>query len=102
MKQRMPWLDCVCVNLPYFILEYISSKIIILIPRSRGFILAKIFYAIYIPKMSPTVELRVGDKCIRDYLEAVTGFLNIDVPLIRWLRTSKKLALMLMHKFMRR
>ena len=42
------------------------------------------------------------DECIRDYLEAVTGFPNIIDQLICWLHTAKKLALMLMHKFMRR
>jgi hypothetical protein len=36
------------------------------------------------------------DKCIRDYLEAVTGFPNIGDQLICWLCT------MPMHKFMRR
>ncbi len=40
------------------------------------------------------------NKCIRDYLEAVAGFLNIGNQLIRWLRTSKKPALMPMHEFM--
>ncbi len=41
------------------------------------------------------------DKCIRDYLEAITGFPNIGDQLICWLRTSKKPALMPMHEFMR-
>jgi hypothetical protein len=41
------------------------------------------------------------DKCIRDCFEAVSGFLNIGHQLIHWLRTSKKPALMPMHKFMR-
>jgi hypothetical protein len=41
------------------------------------------------------------DKCIREYLEAVAGFPNIGNQLIRWLRTSKKPALMPMHEFMR-
>ena len=41
------------------------------------------------------------NECIRDYLEAVTGFPNIINQLIRWLHTAKKLALMLMHEFMR-
>jgi hypothetical protein len=40
------------------------------------------------------------DKCIRDYLEAVTGFPNIGNQLICWLCTSKKPALMPMHEFM--
>ncbi len=40
------------------------------------------------------------DKCIRDYLEAVTGFPNVGNHLIRWLCTAKKPALMPMHKFM--
>jgi hypothetical protein len=40
------------------------------------------------------------DKCIRDYLEAVAGFPNIGNQLICWLCTSKKPALMPMHKFM--
>ncbi len=39
------------------------------------------------------------NKCIRDYLEAVAGFLNKGDQLIRWLRTSMKPALMPMHKF---
>jgi hypothetical protein len=42
------------------------------------------------------------DKCIKDYLEALTGFPNIGNQLICWLRTSKKLALMPMHKFTQR
>jgi hypothetical protein len=42
------------------------------------------------------------EECIRDYLEAIAGFLNIGNQLICWLRTSKKPALMPMHKFMRR
>jgi hypothetical protein len=41
------------------------------------------------------------DECIRDYLEAIAGFLNIGDQLIRWLSTSKKPALMPMHEFMR-
>jgi hypothetical protein len=40
------------------------------------------------------------NNCIRDYLEAVAGFSNIGDQLICWLRTAKKPALMLMHKFM--
>jgi hypothetical protein len=40
------------------------------------------------------------DNCIRDYLEAVTGFPNIDNQLIRWLCMAKKPALMPMHEFM--
>jgi hypothetical protein len=40
------------------------------------------------------------DECIRDYHEAVARFLNIGNQLICWLCTSKKPALMLMHKFM--
>jgi hypothetical protein len=40
------------------------------------------------------------DKCIRDYLEAVAGFPNIDDQLICWLHTAKKPALMPMHEFM--
>ncbi len=42
------------------------------------------------------------NKCIRDYLEAVTRFPNIGDQLICWLRTAKKPALMPMHEFMRR
>jgi hypothetical protein len=42
------------------------------------------------------------DEYIRDYLEAIAGFPNIGNQLICWLRTSKKPALMPMHKFMRR
>ena len=42
------------------------------------------------------------DKCIKDYLEAVNGFTNMGNQLIRWLRTSKKPALMPMHEFTRR
>jgi hypothetical protein len=38
-------------------------------------------------------------KCIMDYLEAIAGFPNIGNQLICWLCTSKKSALMLMHKF---
>jgi hypothetical protein len=41
------------------------------------------------------------DKCIRDYLEAVAGFPNVIDQLIKWLHTSKKPTLMLMHEFMR-
>jgi hypothetical protein len=41
------------------------------------------------------------DECIRDYLEAVAGFPNIDNQLIRWLRTAKKPTFMLIHEFMR-
>jgi hypothetical protein len=40
------------------------------------------------------------DNCIRDYLEAVTGFPNVGVHLILWLCTAKKPALMPMHEFM--
>jgi hypothetical protein len=40
------------------------------------------------------------NKCIRDYLEAVTGLPNIGDQLIRWLCMAKKPALMPMHKFM--
>jgi hypothetical protein len=40
------------------------------------------------------------DKCIKDYLEVITRFPNIGNQLICWLRTAKKPALMLMHKFM--
>ncbi len=42
------------------------------------------------------------NKCIRDYLEAVAGFPNIGNQLICWLCMAKKLALLPMHKFMRR
>jgi hypothetical protein len=42
------------------------------------------------------------NKCIRDYLEAVAGFPNIDDQLISWLCMAKKPALMLMHEFMQR
>jgi hypothetical protein len=42
------------------------------------------------------------DECIRDYLKAIAGFPNISDQLICWLCTAKKLALMPMHKFMRR
>ncbi len=42
------------------------------------------------------------DECIRDFLEAVTGFLNVCDQLICWLRTAKKPAFMSMHEFMRR
>jgi hypothetical protein len=41
------------------------------------------------------------DKCIRDYLKAVSGFPNIGNQLIRWLHAAKKPTLMLMHKFTR-
>jgi hypothetical protein len=41
------------------------------------------------------------DECIKDYLEAVTGFPNLGGQLIPWLCTAKKPALMPMHKFMR-
>ncbi len=40
------------------------------------------------------------DKCIKDYLKAVTGFPNIGDQLICWLCTSKKPALMPMQEFM--
>ncbi len=42
------------------------------------------------------------DECIKDYLEAITGLLNIGDQLVRWLCIAKKPALMPMHKFMRR
>jgi hypothetical protein len=42
------------------------------------------------------------DECIRDILEAVGRFSNIGNQLICWLCTSKKPALMPMHKFMQR
>jgi hypothetical protein len=42
------------------------------------------------------------EECIRDYLEAVTGFPNIGDQLIHWLCVvAKKPAFMLMHEFMR-
>ncbi len=41
------------------------------------------------------------DKWIRDYLEAVSGFLNIGDQLIHWLCTTEKPAFMRMHEFMR-
>ncbi len=41
------------------------------------------------------------DKCIRDYLEAVAGFLNVGDQLICWLCTAKKPTFMPMHDFMR-
>jgi hypothetical protein len=44
----------------------------------------------------------IFDECIRDYLEAVAGFLNIGNQLIHWLHMAKKPALMPMHEFMRR
>jgi hypothetical protein len=40
------------------------------------------------------------NECIRDYLEAIAGFPNIGNQLVCWLCTSKKSALMPMHKFM--
>jgi hypothetical protein len=40
------------------------------------------------------------DKCIRDYLKAVTRIPNVGDQLICWLHTSKKPALMSMHEFM--
>jgi hypothetical protein len=40
------------------------------------------------------------DECIRDYLEDVAGFPNIDNQLICWLCTVKKPGLMQMHEFM--
>jgi hypothetical protein len=58
-----------------------------------------------IAKQCPDDADRTKDsfnKCIRDYLEAVTGFPNIGNQLICWLRTAKKPALMPMHEFMRR
>jgi hypothetical protein len=42
------------------------------------------------------------DKSIKDYLEAVTGFPNVDNQLICWLCTAKKPAVMPMHEFMQR
>ncbi len=42
------------------------------------------------------------NECTRDYLEAITGFLNIGNQLICWLCTAKKPTLMPMHEFMRR
>jgi hypothetical protein len=56
-----------------------------------------------IPKQCPKDADRMKanfNKCIRDHLEAVSGFPNIGNQLIRWLRTSKKPALMPMHEFM--
>ncbi len=40
------------------------------------------------------------DKCIRDYLEAITRFPIVGNQLIRWLCTAKKTALILINKFM--
>jgi hypothetical protein len=40
------------------------------------------------------------NKCIRDYLNAIAGFLNVGNQLICWLCTAKKPALMLIHEFM--
>jgi hypothetical protein len=42
------------------------------------------------------------DECIRDYLEAVSGFPNVGGQLICWLCIAKKLALMPMHELMQR
>jgi hypothetical protein len=42
------------------------------------------------------------DECIRDYLEAVAGFLNIDGQLICWLCVAKQPTFMPMHEFLRR
>jgi hypothetical protein len=42
------------------------------------------------------------DECIKDYLEVVARFPIIGNQLICWLCTSKKPALMPMHKFTRR
>jgi hypothetical protein len=57
-----------------------------------------------IPKQCPNNADRMKsnfDECISDYLKAVVGFPNIGDQLIRWLCTSKKPALMPMHKFTR-
>ena len=40
------------------------------------------------------------DKCIMDYLEAVAGIPHVGDQLICWLCTSKKPALVPIHKFM--
>ncbi len=40
------------------------------------------------------------DKCIKDYLKAVVGFLNVGDQLIHWLCTAKKPTLVPMHEFM--
>jgi hypothetical protein len=40
------------------------------------------------------------NECIRDYLEAVARFPNVDNQLICWLCTAKKPTLMGMHEFM--
>ncbi len=40
------------------------------------------------------------NKCVKDYLETVTGFPIVGNQLISWLCTAKKPALMPMHKFM--
>jgi hypothetical protein len=41
------------------------------------------------------------NECIRIYLGAVVGFLNVGNQLICWLHMAKKPSLMPMHKFMR-
>jgi hypothetical protein len=40
------------------------------------------------------------DKCIKDYLEAVTRLPNLVNQLICWLHTAKNSTLMPMHEFM--
>ncbi len=42
------------------------------------------------------------DECIRDNLEAVTGFVNVGNQLICWFCTAKKPTIMPMHEFMQR
>jgi hypothetical protein len=43
------------------------------------------------------------DECIRDYLEAVSGFFpNVSNQLICWLCTTMKPTLMLVHEFIQR
>jgi hypothetical protein len=60
-------------------------------------------WASIIAKQCPSEADRTNtnfDKCIRDYLEAVTGFPNVGNQLSCWLCTAKKPALMPMHVFM--
>jgi hypothetical protein len=58
-----------------------------------------------IAKQCPTetdCTKRNFNECIRDYLEAVSGFPNVGNQLICWLCTTKKPTFIPMHEFMRR
>ncbi len=61
------------------------------------------FQDVGLAKQCPTIADHIMmnfDKCISDYFEAVTWFLNVSYQLICWLCAAKNPALMPMHDFM--